>query len=210
MGVNQKKAIVVIDDQTTFAEAMGLALSLTDDLVCVATGDSTMLWTDVQARHSPSLIVAAYQTRHGKNGLEAAQALRSAGDRTPVLMLTPWPAMGVVTAARDLRNVGVVSKSLPMRAIVEQMRRLIDGRPVDVQSPESQRLQLSPREMNVLTLLGEGRRAVEIADDLALSIHTVRDHIKEVLSKLNADTQLKAVLNAQRLGLLVAPTGFAD
>ncbi len=205
MGGTLKKSVVVVDDQLAFAEALGLAISLTDDFVCVATADAMPALSVLQAKHTPALFVVAYRSRGATTGLEAAKALRQAGDRTPLLLLTPSPAPAVVSAGRDLRNIDVASKCLPMRDLIEQMRRILDGRRVDVEQSAFADPQLSPRELNVLLLLGEGRRAVEIAEELNLSIHTVRDHIKEVLSKLDADTQLKAVLKAQRIGVLTAP-----
>ena len=201
-----KRPVVIIDDHTAFAEAMGLALSLSNDLICVATSPGTEPIVELHDRHRPALIVSDYHIRNGPTGLESAGALRSSGNRTPIMLLTGWPTPSVITAARDIENLEVVSKSTPMRELVDLMRRQIAGQPLGAGAAEEMELQLSPREMSVLLLLGEGRRAVEIAADLSLSIHTVRDHIKEILAKLNADSQLKAVLNAQRLGLLALPT----
>ncbi len=205
-----KRPVVIIDDHTAFAEAMGLALSLSNDLICVATSPGTESIVEIQDRHKPALIVSDYHIRNGPTGLESAAALRSGGYKTPIMLLTGWPTPSVITAGREIENLEVVSKSTPMRELVDLMRRQISGQPLDVNTGADADLQLSPREMSVLLLLGEGRRAVEIAADLSLSIHTVRDHIKEILAKLNADSQLKAVLNAQRLGLLALPTDRAD
>jgi DNA-binding NarL/FixJ family response regulator len=54
----------------------------------------------------------------------------------------------------------------------------------------------------VLSLLAGGRATSEIAEDLHLSIHTVRNHVRNILTKLSARTRLEAVAVATRQGLL--------
>lgn len=62
--------------------------------------------------------------------------------------------------------------------------------------------ELTAREREVLELLGEGRRASAIAGRLGLSLATVRNHIRAVLRKLGCHSQLEAVAEGRRRGLL--------
>jgi DNA-binding CsgD family transcriptional regulator len=66
---------------------------------------------------------------------------------------------------------------------------------------------LTPRERQVLDGLARGLDARELAQRLHLSEHTVRGHIKAVLQKLHAHSQLQAVLEGIRVG---AVTGVFD
>lgn len=61
---------------------------------------------------------------------------------------------------------------------------------------------LSPREHEVLALLGDGVATQEIATRLAISPHTVRKHVQTILGKLGAHSKLEGVARARRLGLL--------
>jgi DNA-binding CsgD family transcriptional regulator len=61
---------------------------------------------------------------------------------------------------------------------------------------------VAPRELEVLRLVARGRSTHEIADDLGISPHTVRNHVRHVRRKLGARTKLEAVLTAMRLGIL--------
>lgn len=61
---------------------------------------------------------------------------------------------------------------------------------------------LTKREQEVLELLGRGFDTSNIAERLGVSIHTVRGHVKKLMQKLRARTQLQAVLNASELGIL--------
>ncbi|MGI3201195.1 LuxR C-terminal-related transcriptional regulator [Streptomyces sp. GLT-R25] len=58
----------------------------------------------------------------------------------------------------------------------------------------------------MLALLAQGHGLKVIADRLVLSRHTVRGHVKSVLVKLGAHSQLEAVVTATRLGILPRPT----
>ena len=61
---------------------------------------------------------------------------------------------------------------------------------------------LSTREIEILRLVAAGTPTEQIAHDLRISVHTVRNHIRNVRSKLGVKTKLDAVLAAIRLGLL--------
>ena len=61
---------------------------------------------------------------------------------------------------------------------------------------------LTPRETEVLSLLGRGLRVAEAAGVLTLSEHTVADHVKAIYRKLNIASRAEAALEAQRRGLV--------
>jgi DNA-binding CsgD family transcriptional regulator len=61
---------------------------------------------------------------------------------------------------------------------------------------------LSPRERETLTLLAAGHSTAEIAEQMAISKETVRNHIKRVLSGLDANSRVEAVAKARRAGLV--------
>ena len=92
-------------------------------------------------------------------------------------------------------------------ALAERERRLEDLiahllRPHDTRVPaagDGQIEMLTPREREVLGLLGEGKGNLDIARDLQLSVGTVRLHVKHVLSKLGVTSRTQAALRAQAL-----------
>jgi DNA-binding NarL/FixJ family response regulator len=67
---------------------------------------------------------------------------------------------------------------------------------------------LTPREGEVLALLGKGLTNREIGERLVISEKTVKSHVSEILGKLNVSNRTEAVITAQRCGLL-APAGVA-
>jgi DNA-binding NarL/FixJ family response regulator len=63
---------------------------------------------------------------------------------------------------------------------------------------------LTPRQLEVLELLAEGRSVKEVGRDLYLSEATVRNHVRALLQCLGAHSQLEALAKARKLGLLAA------
>lgn len=73
----------------------------------------------------------------------------------------------------------------------------------DIPAPDSRDVPaLSPRQVEVLGLLAEGKSVKEICADLFLSQATVRNHVRSVLQALGAHSQLEALAKARKLGLL--------
>ena len=110
--------------------------------------------------------------------------------------LVAWddPFADLVTTIRVVAGGG---SRVPL-ALVPELTAAFHGRhlPTD----------LSDRELEVLALLGRGLTTEQMAEELVLSIHTVRNHIRSVMAKLDAHTRLEAVVVARRRGLLDDPT----
>ena len=65
-------------------------------------------------------------------------------------------------------------------------------------------MRLTPRQTEVLQLLGQGASTEDIASMLHLSKETVRNHVRHVLRELEAHSRLEAVARAHELGLLAS------
>src|SRR5688572_27199644 len=65
---------------------------------------------------------------------------------------------------------------------------------------------LTDRELTVLRLIADGHSNEEIADQLGLSLHTVKTFVKHIFGKLQASRRTQAVAVGQSLGLLAAPS----
>jgi PAS domain S-box-containing protein len=67
---------------------------------------------------------------------------------------------------------------------------------------------LTPRQSEVLQLLGDGLTTQQMADQMGLATETVRNHVRGVLAQLGAQSRLEAVLVAHRYGLLEPPSAI--
>jgi NarL family two-component system response regulator LiaR len=88
----------------------------------------------------------------------------------------------------------VISRRMT-RKLIEHVRRAPDG----VAGMRPVRSPLTPREWEVIDMLSDGRSTDAIADDLVLSIETVRSHVKNILRKLDVRSREDAIAVADRM-----------
>jgi DNA-binding NarL/FixJ family response regulator len=106
------------------------------------------------------------------------------------------PAEEVVDAVRTVAAGGALPTPELTRGVIERFARLGDGRHTTI--VES----LTPREEDVLVRIGRGLSNQQIADELGVSLETVRTHVKHVYAKCGARDRAHAVIVAYESGLL--------
>jgi DNA-binding NarL/FixJ family response regulator len=89
------------------------------------------------------------------------------------------------------------------RGLVVLLPDMLPSTALAVSEPSLPADALTPRELEVLTLVAEGLANKAIAVRLGISDHTVKFHINAVMSKLGAQSRTEAVVRATRLGLIV-------
>ncbi len=198
--------VVVIDDQTSYVDAFGLAISLTPDLELVGRAADAESGLEVCQRMKPDLVVTDYRLPGGSTGTTLAAALREAGSTVPILVLTGFMAPQVIREAEEIEDLHAISKNTPMTSIVNAMRQVSGGLPLEPDDEsEGSTSSLSAGELEVLEMLANGQTPTEIATQMHLSLHTVRARIKSMHKKLNVASQGEAIATAIRLGLVVPP-----
>src|SRR5882762_10342292 len=104
------------------------------------------------------------------------------------------PVWEVLSAIRMAKSGGMLIHPAMLAAVLAEAR--------NEPASESQAFGLTRREREVLDLMGAGLDPQTIARALSLSVHTARGHVKSILSKLGAHSQLEAVVVAMKAGLV--------
>jgi two-component system response regulator DesR len=135
-----------------------------------------------------------------ESGAELCEAIRRESPRTRVLLIS---GAGWISpeAARSAGAAGFVSKDWNAADVARAVRMVGKGMTVFAPRSEPAPANLSPREREVLALIARGATNKEIADDLFLSPHTVKDHTSSLYRKLEVRNRAEAVQRAERLGL---------
>jgi len=154
------------------------------------------------------------------SGVDAAITIRSSTDRTAFIFLTAYDSDESLGQAVEAGAAAFLPKSEASDTVVEAIKRVAAGEmliePGKIQHAlawhRARRHQererqaavaaLTRREMEVLGLLAEGENTAIIAAKLHISTLTVKTHIRSLLAKLDAHSQLQAVAKAQTLGIL--------
>ncbi len=136
-----------------------------------------------------------------ESGAEICERVRAESPNTNVLLISGAGRINP-NAARAAGAAGFISKDWPAADIAGAVRMVGLGmtvfRPNETPSGPSQ----SDRELEVLELIGSGATNREIAEQLFLSPHTVKEHTSSLYRKLSVRNRAEAVQKAQRLGLI--------
>ncbi len=137
----------------------------------------------------------------GESGADVCGSIRKASPSTRVLLISGAGRMSAA-AARAAGASGFVSKDWEAREVARAVRIVGSGMTLFAPAAEQPAPLLTDREREVLGLIAAGSTNREIAEQLYLSPHTVKEHTSAVYRKLPARNRAEAVQRAQRIGLL--------
>jgi DNA-binding NarL/FixJ family response regulator len=192
--------VLVVDDHDVVGWGLRLTLGelpWVEECLVARTAEEAI----ALARRSPPDVALVDLLLGGESGADVAEKLRELTPRTKVLLLSGAGSISVA-AARAVGASGFVPKSWTAGDIARAVRMVALGREVfepDVSEPG---VTLSDREREVLAGVAAGHTNREIAGELYLSPHTVKEHTSALYRKLGVRNRAEAVQRAQRLGLL--------
>ena len=214
--------VLIADDHPLFREGLhGLLESLADTEV---VGEATR--GDEAIREAKALqpdVILMDIKMPGINGIEATRQIVSASPHVSILMVTMLEDDESVFAAMRAGARGYVLKGANQAEILRSIRAVASGEAIFGPSiakrvlgffaaaqptiPSRAFPELSERETELLALMAQGRANQEIAEQLGLSLKTVRNHVSNIFSKLQVADRAQAVLRAREAGLGYGKTG---
>ncbi len=203
--------VLVVDDHGTFAEMLAGVLDGEPDLGCVGHAHNAAMAVDMYAELKPDVVIMNVElTASVDGGLAVTRALLAGDPGARVVLFAAHASGPSVVRALDAGACGLVAKEGRLEQLLSALRAVRSGRvrvypgPMSglVPVPGQEAVLLTAREHDVLSLMGQGLDVRTIAAELRISVHTCRDHVKEVLGKLGAHSQLEAVVLAVRKGMI--------
>ena len=208
-----KHRIVVVDDHPLFRGAISQALSLTIPGLEMLEAGSLDELDGVIGKSKDVDLVLLDLSMPGVQGLSGLLYLRSEYPAVPVVVVSASEDPVTIRRALEFGASGYVPKSLPVDKIREAIRQVLDGgvwSPPDIplngtSDPETRDLatrlaSLTPQQMRVLMMLGEGLLNKQIAFKLNVSEATIKAHVSAILQKLGVDSRTQAVIAIGKIG----------
>jgi DNA-binding NarL/FixJ family response regulator len=208
--------ILIADDHPLFRDGLrGLLDSVTDTEVVgeATTGDEAI----AQASTLQPDIVLMDIKMPGTNGIEATREIVHTSPHIGILVVTMFEDDDFVFAAMRAGARGYILKGANQAEMLRAIRAVANGEvifgPAIAQrvisflstphpaTPARLFPELTERETEVLALIARGHTNDQIADELFLSLKTVRNHVSNIFSKLQVADRAQAVIRAREAGL---------
>lgn len=206
-----KTRLLIVDDHPLFRGALNQALSATDqDMNVQELGSLDELGDALKADSNVDLILLDL-SMPGVQGFSGLLYLRAQHPEIPVMIVSANEDPHVIRRAIDFGASGFVPKSQPVSSIREAVDRVLAGEiwtPADLASMPSddetvdlvRRLStLTPQQVRVLMMLGEGLLNKQIAYKLGVSEATIKAHVSAILQKLGVDSRTQAVIAVNKI-----------
>ncbi|WP_371664064.1 response regulator [Streptomyces sp. NBC_00280] len=215
--------VLLADDQALLRGTFRLLIDSCADMEVVgeaANGDEA---ADLARAHHPDVVLMDIRMP-GSDGLAATEAICADPDLagTRVLILTMFETDEYVAKALRVGASGFLGKYVTTDTLLTGIRTVASGEallspgatralitrfltspaPGGLLAPPERLADLTPREREVTALAAQGKSNAEIAEELVLSVLTVRTHIQRALTKLGARDRAQLVVIAYQTGLV--------
>ncbi len=207
--------LLIVDDHRAVAEALRVTLAAVPDFQVVDVCNDVANAVRAAATHSPDVILLDFRLPDS-SGADAIERLLRAAPESRIVVLTGSGGDQALLAALDAGATGFVTKQQPFAQVTAAIREAVAGRAAidptmlgrvlpQLRRDPGLRLRLTRRERDVLELIASGSTNAQVADELEISVNTVRNHLARVFEKLGAQSRGEAVAIASAQGLIASP-----
>jgi DNA-binding NarL/FixJ family response regulator len=208
--------VMIVDDHEMVRIGAKGYLEVQPDITIVAEADSGQEAVSLAREHVPDVVLMDL-VMPGMDGVEATRKVKDASPRTQIIILTSYHEDEHIFPALQAGAISYMLKDVKAVELVEAIRRAARGEAtlhpriaarLVKQFSQSQPVQSSPfselteREAEVLRLIAKGFTNQKIAEDLIISIGTVKGHVSNILSKLHLADRTQAAVFAWQEGIV--------
>lgn len=209
-------AVLIADDHPLFRKGMHALLDSLPETTVVGEATTGREAVDIAMNLEPDVVLMDLQMPDG-GGLWAIKQLAAERPDTRILVVTLFEDDESVFTALKAGARGYILKDADEDEMVRAIQavaqgeaifspaiaaRLMDFFAATQTSPHAEAFpELTEREREILVRIARGRSNAEIADELTISLKTVRNHASNIFSKLQVADRTQAALRAQKAGL---------
>ena len=208
--------ILLVDDHAIVREGVRGFLDAHAEFTVVGEADSGSAALKLVEEHIPDVILMDL-VMPGMDGVEATRQVKTISPRSQVVVLTSYhedehifPALQAGALSYTLKDIDmeeladVVRKAALKEAwlhprVASRVLQELHGRMKDKVNPFTT---LTTREMEVLKLIADGLSNNELTEELVISLHTVKGHVSNILSKLHLADRTQAAVYAWKEGVV--------
>ncbi len=205
MSGENKIMILIADDDLIAREGLKRIIETTDDMVIIGEEKTAQIISKRVLELSPDILLIDLKWYGDETaGTTAIREVKRVSPETHILAVT-----GHADLIEDARRAGAdaaVTKNFTIETLLSLLRGLHtaqnDFAPSSPPAAEASVEKLTSRELEVLGLLAKGHSDKEIGQNLGIAENTVKNHVRQILAKLDAKNRTHAASQARELGLL--------
>jgi two-component system NarL family response regulator len=213
---------MIVDDHALFRRGLEMVLEEEPDIELVGQASDGAEAVEKAAESLPDVVLMDIRMPRS-NGIEACRAMKEAAPSAKIVILTISDEEEDLFEAIRAGASGYLLKDIPLDEVADAVRAVYGGqslinpsmagklltefatlakrddeeRPQEVPAPR-----LTEREMQVLKLVARGMNNRDIAKELFISENTVKNHVRNILEKLQIHSRMEAVMVAVREKLI--------
>jgi DNA-binding NarL/FixJ family response regulator len=202
-----KIRIALVDDHPLLRQGLSALVADQPDMKLVAEASNGLEAIEQFRIHTPDVVLMDLQMP-GMNGIDAMIAIRGEFPDARFIVLTTYTGDVQIVRALKAGARAYLLKSLLHRELLETIRAVHAGHkriPPEVAAELADHAaddSLTQREIEVLRLIAAGNANKLVADQLSITEETVKAHVKNILSKLDANDRTHAVTIALKRGII--------
>src|SRR5215510_7528278 len=207
MNTNTPIRILTVDDHPVLREGIAAVLSGESDIVVVAEASNGQEAIEQFRTHHPDVTLMDLQMPI-MNGTDAILGIRKEFPDARIVVLTTYSGDAQAARALAAGASGYLLKSMLRKELVDTIRTVHGGKrkvPPEIAMEMAEHHAddaLTGREIEVLRQVAAGNSNKKVADQLFISEETVKAHLKNILSKLDANDRTHAVTIALKRGII--------
>ena len=213
--MREKVKIIIVDDHNIFRQGLQALLLEIHDIEIVGSVASGYEALALLA-HSQSLLFITDITMEGVDGLELTRSIEERYPSIKVLVLTMHDDSGTIKDLLDAGAAGYLLKNAQKKDFIKAIQQIHQGENYfsegvkntlvnsmikKKQSATVEKIHLTKRETEILSLIAEELTNASISEKLFISLHTVETHRRNIMKKLNVHNGVGLLRQAIQLGL---------
>jgi NarL family two-component system response regulator LiaR len=208
--------VLLVDDHEVVRQGVRAFLEAHSEFAVVGEAETGAAAVKLAEEHIPDVVLMDL-IMPGMDGVEATRRVKNISPRTQIVVLTSYHEDEHIFPALQAGALSYILKDVKMEELAEAVRKAARGEPslhprvaarVIQELHGTKRDEFNPftnltnREMEILKLIANGLSNSEIAGQLVISVHTVKGHVTNILSKLHLADRTQAAVYAWQKGVV--------
>ena len=204
-----KYKVLVVDDDPFARQLLGMFISQSENYELAGTLISAALAGASVASRKVDLILMDVCTAMNANGIDAAEAIKKKYPEIKIIVITSQPEYSYITRARAVGVDSFWYKTVVQEEFLTLLDRTMAGERIFPDTTPTLNIgaalsvEFTEKELEVLRLVVAGERDQDIAEELGVSINTVRTHLRVMMDKTGIRSRTALAVRVRDAGFVI-------